>query len=65
MTASNSSRSAGFQKGITYSDLMLGVSVLRNDRLAHVFYRLRLIEAFGTGIPRLWSATVAKRHSRL
>lgn len=43
----------GLPKGIAYSDLMLGVSVLRNDRLAHVFYRLRLIEAFGTGIPKI------------
>jgi len=43
----------GLPKGITYSDLMLGVSVLRNDRLAQVFYRLRLIEAFGTGIPKI------------
>ncbi len=25
----------------------------KNDRLAHVFYRLRLIEAFGTGIPKI------------
>ncbi len=40
-------------EGIAYSDLMLGISVLRNDRLAHVFYLLRLIEAFGTGIPRI------------
>ncbi len=25
----------------------------KKDRLAHVFYRLRLIEAFGTGIPKI------------
>jgi ATP-dependent DNA helicase RecG len=43
----------GLPKGIDYSDLMLGVSVLRNNGLAHVFYRLSLIEAFGTGIPRI------------
>lgn len=43
----------GLPKGIDYSDLMLGVSVLRNNGLAHVFYRLRLIEAFGTGIPKI------------
>lgn len=43
----------GLPKGIDYSDLMLDVSVLRNNGLAHVLYRLRLIEAFGTGIPRI------------
>ena len=32
---------------------MLGVSALRNSRLANVFYRLHLIEAFGTGIPKI------------
>jgi ATP-dependent DNA helicase RecG len=40
----------GLPKGIARSDLMLGVSVLRNSRLANVFYGLHLIEAFGTGI---------------
>ncbi len=43
----------GLPKGIARSDLMLGVSVLRNSRLANVFYRLHLIEAFGTGIPKI------------
>ncbi|MEA4884018.1 MAG: ATP-binding protein [Clostridia bacterium] len=43
----------GLPKGIAYSDLMLGVSVLRNNRLADVFYRLHLIEAFGTGMPKI------------
>ncbi|MGI6130426.1 MAG: ATP-binding protein [Bacillota bacterium] len=40
----------GLPKGIARSDLMLGVSVLRNSRLANVLYGLHLIEAFGTGI---------------
>ena len=43
----------GLPRGMDYSDLMLGVSVLRNRRLADVFYRLHLIEAYGTGIPRI------------
>ena len=43
----------GLPKGIAHNDLMLGVSVLRNSRLANVFYRLHLIEAFGTGIPKI------------
>ena len=43
----------GLPKGIAYSDLKLGVSVLRNNRLADVFYRLHLIEAYGTGILKI------------
>jgi ATP-dependent DNA helicase RecG len=35
---------------------MLGVSVLRNRHLADVFYRLKLIEAYGTGIPKIMSS---------
>jgi ATP-dependent DNA helicase RecG len=31
-----------------------GVSVPRNEKLAAVFHRLRLIEAYGTGIPRIF-----------
>lgn len=43
----------GLPKGIGYGDLMLGVSVLRNSGLAEIFYRLRLIEAYGTGMPKI------------
>ena len=43
----------GLTKGISFNDLMLGVSVLRNSRLADVFYRLHLIEAYGTGVPKI------------
>ena len=43
----------GLTKGISFNDLMLGVSVLRNSRLADVFYRLYLIEAYGTGVPKI------------
>ena len=32
---------------------MLGVSALRNQNLANIFYRLRLIEAYGTGILKI------------
>lgn len=37
----------GLVKGVTKNDIMLGVSVLRNRNLADVFYRLKLIEAYG------------------
>ena len=40
-------------KGISLSDIMLGVSVSRNSNLANVFYRLKLIEAYGTGIQKI------------
>ena len=43
----------GLPKGIAYSDLMLGVSVLRNERLGDIFYRLHLIEAYGIGMPKI------------
>lgn len=32
---------------------MLGISVLRNKNLADIFYRLRLIEAYGIGVPKI------------
>ena len=43
----------GLVRGISYDDIMLGVSALRNKRLANVFYRLKLIEAYGTGIMKI------------
>lgn len=43
----------GLVKGITKNDIMLGLSILRNRNLADVFYRLHLIEAYGTGMPKI------------
>ena len=43
----------GLVKGITLEDINLGISVLRNERLANIFYRLNLIEAYGTGILKI------------
>ena len=43
----------GLVKGVSISDIMLGVSVTRNEWLANVFYRLALIEAYGTGVPKI------------
>lgn len=43
----------GLVKGISLSDIMLGISVTRNEWLANVFYRLTLIEAYGTGVPKI------------
>ena len=35
---------------------MLGLSVCRNPKLAAIFYRLQLIEAYGTGMPKIMGA---------
>lgn len=43
----------GLPKGIAMSDVIMGVSVPRNRRLANIFYRLHLIEAFGTGMLKI------------
>ena len=46
----------GVMPGVTNDLMLAGVSVTRNEKLAQIFYRLKLIEAFGTGIPRIFSA---------
>ena len=43
----------GLVRGLSVDDIMLGVSQLRNQKLANVFYRLKLIEAYGTGILKI------------
>ena len=45
----------GVMPGVTHDLMLAGVSVTRNEKLAQVFYRLAIIEAFGTGIPRIYS----------
>ena len=44
--------------GLELDDLMMGVSVCRNPHLANVFYRLQLIEAYGTGMKKIMGAYV-------
>lgn len=46
----------GLPDGITLEDVMLGLSVCRNQQLANLFYRLKLIEAYGTGMKKIWEA---------
>lgn len=43
----------GLVRGLSFDDILLGVSSLRNQYLANVFYRLDLIEAYGTGILKI------------
>ena len=42
--------------GIDLEDVMAGISICRNQDLANVFYRLHLIEAYGTGISKIIGA---------
>ncbi len=42
--------------GIDLEDIMVGISVCRNQDLANVFYRLHLIEAYGTGMGKIMRA---------
>lgn len=46
----------GLMSGIDLEDVMAGISVCRNQDLANVFYRLHLIEAYGTGISKIMKA---------
>ena len=46
----------GLVKGVSKEDILLGVSALRNRNLADVFYRLRLVEAYGTGMMKIQNA---------
>lgn len=43
----------GLNEIYSIEDLKTGISSTRNPGLANIFYRLGLIEAYGTGIPRI------------
>ncbi|WP_169717577.1 ATP-binding protein [Sporomusa silvacetica] len=43
----------GLVNGLTLNDILFGVSQCRNEKLAAVFYRLKLIEAYVTGIQKI------------
>lgn len=46
----------GLVSGVTLKDVTMGISVCRNIKLANVFYRLELIEAYGTGLIKIMDA---------
>ena len=46
----------GLVTGVMLEDVMMGISVCRNSKLANIFYRLELIEAYGTGIQKIMNA---------
>ena len=43
----------GIMPGLQVEDLFMGVSQPRNEKVANVFYRLRYIESYGTGLRRI------------
>lgn len=50
----------GLMPGIDLEDIMVGLSICRNQDLANVFYRLHLIEAYGTGMRKMMKAYEGK-----
>ncbi len=49
----------GLVSGLSLEAVMLGVSQARNEKLAALFFRMRLIEAYGTGIGKILSSYAA------
>ena len=43
----------GLVYGLNIQTIKQGYSMTRNAKLANIFYKLRLVEAYGTGIPRI------------
>ena len=46
----------GLTGDVTLEDVLYGLSVCRNQKLANIFYRLNLIEAYGTGLKKIKDA---------
>lgn len=46
----------GLMPGMSADDLVLGVTLQRNSHVASILYRLKLVEAYGTGIPKIMSS---------
>ena len=46
----------GLLQGVTLEDVKMGLSICRNKTLADIFYRLTLIEAYGTGLRKIQNA---------
>lgn len=43
----------GLVKGLEINDIYSGISETRNSNLSNIFYRLKYVESFGTGIGRI------------
>lgn len=48
----------GLMPGMSADDLLLGVTLQRNPHVASILYRLKLVEAYGTGVPKIMSSYV-------
>lgn len=46
----------GILSELSPEDIGSGISACRNEKLANILYRLHLVEAFGTGIPKMHKA---------
>jgi len=46
----------GLAGSISMEDVLNGLSVCRNEKLANIFYRLKFIEAYGTGLKKIRNA---------
>ncbi len=46
----------GLVSGISLEDIKYGISITRNEKIANVFYRLELVEAYGSGIGRVFDS---------
>jgi len=46
----------GLVRGLSKEIILRGVSESRNDKLCKIFFRLGYVEAYGTGIPRMFTA---------
>lgn len=46
----------GLAGNVSMEDVLNGLSVCRNEKLANIFYRLKLIEAYGTGLKKIRNA---------
>ena len=46
----------GLVHGFSMADILMGVSACRNPKLANIFYRLDMVEAYGTGLRKILNA---------
>lgn len=51
----------GLIQGISVDDITYGISMTRNEKIANVFYRLELVEAYGTGIAKVFESYESER----
>lgn len=51
----------GLVSGITLEDISHGISITRNEKIAGIFYRLELVEAYGTGIGKIFESYMDER----